>query len=59
MLINMVLALMVLPILVWLIKPYFVTRTDLAVGEGIDLSMFGAEKKDGHGATLHEAAVAK
>lgn len=40
MLINMVLALVVLPLLVWIIKPGFVTRTDLAVGEGIDLSQY-------------------
>lgn len=40
MLINMVLALVVLPLLVWIIKPKFVTRTDLAVGEGVDFSMF-------------------
>lgn len=58
MLINMVLALVVLPLLVWVIKPNFVTRTDLAVGEGIDLSMFGATKTQGHGA-LDEAAMAK
>ena len=40
MLINMTLALIVLPLLVWLIKPRFVTRTDLIVGESIDLSHF-------------------
>ncbi len=40
MLINMVLALMVLPLLVWLIKPKFVTRTDLMIGESIDLDWF-------------------
>lgn len=40
MLINMVLALVVLPLLVWLIRPKFVTRTDLMVGESIDLSWF-------------------
>lgn len=38
MLINMTLALIVLPTLIWLIKPRFVTRTDLIVGEGVDLS---------------------
>ena len=42
MLINMVLALVVLPLLVWLVKPKFVTRTDLMVGEGVDLSLFGS-----------------
>lgn len=40
MLINMVLALVVLPLLVWLVKPRFVTRTDLMVGESVDLSLF-------------------
>lgn len=38
MLINMVLALVVLPLLTWLIKPRFVAREDLMVGESIDLS---------------------
>jgi len=38
--INMVLALIVLPLLVWLVKPKFVERRDLLVGEGIDLSLF-------------------
>ena len=40
MLINMVLALVVLPLLVWLIKPKFAERKDLLVGEGVDLSLF-------------------
>ena len=40
MLINMVLALVVLPLLVWFIKPRFVTRDDLLVGEGVDLSAY-------------------
>lgn len=40
MLINMVLALVVLPLLVWLIKPRFVAREDLLVGEGVDLSAY-------------------
>ncbi len=43
MLINMVLALVLLPLLVWLIKPNFVKRKDLYVGEGVDLSMFSDE----------------
>ena len=38
--INMVLALVVLPLLVWLVKPKFVARRDLLVGEGVDLSLF-------------------
>lgn len=36
--INMVMALVMLPLLVWLIKPRFVGRKDLIVGEGYDLS---------------------
>lgn len=43
MLINMVLALVVLPLLVWLIKPAFAGRKDLLVGEGVDLSQFTTE----------------
>ena len=42
MLINMVLALVALPLLVWLVKPKFVARKDLLVGEGVDLSQFTA-----------------
>ena len=41
--INMVLALVVLPLLVWLVKPKFVMRKDLLVGEGVDLSLFTAD----------------
>ncbi|MGQ0619819.1 MAG: efflux RND transporter permease subunit [Panacagrimonas sp.] len=44
--INMVLALIVLPLLVWLIKPSFVKRKDLLVGEGVDLSLFTATDDD-------------
>jgi len=40
MLINMVLSLVVLPLLVWIIKPKFAGREDLVVGESIDLSRF-------------------
>lgn len=40
MLINMALSLIVLPLLVWLIKPRFASRTDLALSENIDLSLF-------------------
>ena len=40
MLINMVLSLVVLPLLVWVVKPGFVARKDLFVGEGVDLSLF-------------------
>jgi predicted RND superfamily exporter protein len=44
--INMVLALVVLPLLIWLVKPKFVSRKDLLVGEGVDLSLFAAESED-------------
>jgi len=43
MLINMVLALVVLPLLVWFIKPRFVGRKDLLVGGGVDLSAYVVE----------------
>ncbi len=46
MLINMVLALVVLPLLVYLIKPRFVARKDLLVGEGVDLSMYASVDDD-------------
>jgi predicted RND superfamily exporter protein len=45
MLINMVLALIVLPLLVWLIKPRFLKRKDLLVGEGVDLSAYTAAQE--------------
>ena len=38
--INMVLSIVVVPLLVWLFKPHFVTRDDLLVGESIDLSQY-------------------
>ncbi|WP_420467498.1 efflux RND transporter permease subunit [Panacagrimonas sp.] len=59
MLINMVLALMMLPLLVWLIKPKFVTRTDLMIGESIDLSTFMLKDPNGSAAVMPEAAVTK
>lgn len=40
MLINMVLALVVLPLCVWWIKPRFIRSKDLLVGEGVDLTQF-------------------
>jgi len=40
MLINMVLSLVVLPLLVWFVNPNFMRRTDLMVGENVDLSQF-------------------
>ena len=42
MLINMVLALVVLPLLMWFLKPKFAAREDLIVGESVDLSKFRA-----------------
>jgi predicted RND superfamily exporter protein len=42
--INMVMALIVLPLLVWYVKPKFVGREDLLVGEGVDLSLFTDHK---------------
>ena len=38
MLINMILSLVVLPTLVWFIKPAFMAREDLIVGESVDIS---------------------
>ncbi len=43
MIINMVLALIALPLLVWIVKPKFATRTDLMIGEGIDLSKYATQ----------------
>jgi uncharacterized protein len=40
MLINMLLSLIVLPMLVWFIRPAFAAREDLIVGEQVDLSRF-------------------
>ena len=40
MLINMVLSLVALPLLVWLIKPKFMARDDLMIGENIDITQF-------------------
>lgn len=40
MLINMVLSLVVLPLLVWYIRPKFLAREDLIVGENVDISQF-------------------
>ena len=42
MLINMVLALVVLPLLVWMVKPSFLRRKDLFIGEGVDPSVYAA-----------------
>lgn len=40
MLINMILSLVVLPLLVWFVKPKFLAREDLMVGENVDISQF-------------------
>ncbi len=40
MLINMVIALIVVPLLVWLGKPRFVRSKDILIGEGVDLSVY-------------------
>ena len=40
MLINMVLSLVVLPTLVWFIRPKFLAREDLIVGENVDIQQF-------------------
>ena len=42
--INMILAIVVVPLLVWLFKPHFVTRNDLLVGESVDLSQFAESR---------------
>ena len=47
MLINMVIALIVVPLLVWLIRPAFMLRKDIALGENVDLSSFMTTGKDG------------
>lgn len=46
MLINMFLALMVLPLLVWFIRPAFIRRNDLIVGENVDLSKWKKTNPD-------------
>ena len=43
MLINMVLSLVVLPLLVWFIKPKFLDNEELMLGENIDLTQFAGE----------------
>lgn len=48
MLINMVLALIVLPLLMWFLKPKFAGREDLMVGESVDLSLFTDQVGDAH-----------
>jgi len=46
MLINMLLSLVVLPLLVWFIKPKFMARQDMIIGENVDISQF-APKVEG------------
>ena len=43
MLINMVIALIVVPLLVWIIRPRFIESTELLVSEGIDLAALAEE----------------
>lgn len=57
MLINMVLALVVLPLLVYLIKPGFVGKGDLLVGESVDLSLFKDDADGGHGDSRQDAPM--
>lgn len=47
MLINMIIALIVLPLLIWLIKPGFLGSKDLLVGEGVDLSAYTIQDSPG------------
>ena len=52
MLINMVIALVVLPLLVWVIKPKFVASKDILVlGEGMDISKILEEDRMGAGSS--------
>ncbi|MDO9126701.1 MAG: MMPL family transporter, partial [Parvibaculum sp.] len=46
MLINMVIALIVVPLLVWLIRPRFIESTELLVSEGVDLEALESENSD-------------
>ena len=46
MLINMVIALIVVPLLVWLIRPRFIESTKLMVSEGIDLAALAEESRE-------------
>ena len=43
MLINMILSLVALPVLVWFVKPKFLAREDLMIGESVDMSKLVAE----------------
>ena len=46
MVINMVIALIVVPLLVWLVKPGFLERKDLLIGEGIDPALYVASSAE-------------
>jgi len=46
-------------LVVWLIKPKFATRTDLIVGEGLDLRWFATNEDDETGNNKLESAIAK
>lgn len=46
MLINMVLSLVVLPTLVWFIRPAFMAREDLIVGESVDISKLALQANE-------------
>ncbi len=46
MVINMIIALIVVPLLIWLVKPRFVLRKDLLIGEGIDPSVYAISDKE-------------
>jgi len=43
MIINMLLSLVVLPLLVWYVKPKFMSKKDLLVGENFDISKIAKE----------------
>jgi predicted RND superfamily exporter protein len=46
MLINMILSLVVLPLLVWFVKPKFLAREDLIVGSSVDITDFAVQVDD-------------
>jgi hypothetical protein len=58
MLINMVIALIVVPLLVWLIKPKFLGYKDLLVGEGVDLSAYTIPDDPAHIAAGQQPSAA-
>ena len=54
MLINMIIALVVVPLLVWFFKPKFLDYEDLLVGEGVDISRY-SDSKDQSTLTVQHA----